>query len=82
MGELENRFRAARAYAGLSKVDLGVIAGRTKNGIRRIEHGARRLSENSRRAVIEDYAEATGLPEAFFTTDFTQLDEEKRRHDP
>lgn len=61
------RARAARAYADLSRDDLGKILGWSKGTISRIEAGARTLRGDDR----VRYGEACGVPRWFMETGWT-----------
>lgn len=74
MGELEDRFRAARGYAGLSQEALGVrLGGVTRDAVINYENGKYR-NNHDRLAVIAGYAKACELPEAWFHVDWNALE--------
>jgi len=74
MGELEDRFRAARAYAGQSQTTLGTtMGGLTKDAVINYENGKYR-NEHDQLAAIQGYAKACGLAPEWFTADWSQLE--------
>ena len=69
--EWVKRFRAARAYGGLNQVEMAHLLGTSESTLKRVEAGAREVSETERRGWSSIAAEACGLPLAFF---FERLD--------
>lgn len=74
MGEIENRLRAARAYADLDQDAFAVHLETSKATIQRIEGGARAIDPEKDRYLLERASKATGLPVAFFIADFSKLE--------
>lgn len=75
MGELANRVKAARAYAG--EMTQQELAGRlpfSLSTLQRTEAGGRAVGELELPAFVKHVAEATGLPQWFFTMDLDAID--------
>jgi DNA-binding XRE family transcriptional regulator len=76
MAELEDRFRAARAYAGYNQTRFGAAAGGlTKDAVINYENGKFR-NDHDRDSVITAYARTCEIAEAWFTADWDQLEAE------
>jgi transcriptional regulator with XRE-family HTH domain len=74
-GELGARVRAARAYADdMSQPALADQIGMGERTLREIESGRRQLQGFEQQVLIQSVASATGLPAAFFTADFRELE--------
>lgn len=73
--ELVRRLQAARVYAGLDQAEFAEAIGTSKSTVERVETGKRDLKEIEIPGWIESAAKACGLPVAFFSVDFQQLDE-------
>jgi transcriptional regulator with XRE-family HTH domain len=75
--EVRRRLRAARAYAGLSRSEVGERLGISKDTIERIENGKRQFGEFELSGLLTKFADATGLPAGFFTEDWQALEEQR-----
>lgn len=79
--ELGRRTRAAIAYSGKTDTEIGEALG--KSGPDTIRHWKRGLFPKANRPmIINALADATGLPPAFFTADFSFLHELPQTQDP
>lgn len=70
--EWAKRVRAAAAYAGIPYNELAERLGMSDSTLRR--HLAAKKRPFEQRALWQEVAEITGLPDAFFTVDFNHLE--------
>lgn len=84
MSEVGKRIKAARAYAGISSQEtLGeLLGGVSQSMIQRLESGDRGLKPYEQRTLLVGIADVCGLPAAWFTADFSRLDEIAVRQNP
>lgn len=71
--EWARRVRAATAYAGIEQKAMAAHLGMSESTFRRTL--SRNLDRYKRNALLAEVADITGLPLAFFTADFTVLEE-------
>lgn len=77
VSEVGRRIAAARAYAGIkSQAKLGeLLGGVSQSTMQRLEAGGRGLKPYEQRTLLAAIAEVCELPAAWFTADFSRLDE-------
>ena len=81
MNDLGKRIRAARAYAGINQENLADSTGISPHTIQRVEAGLEEFGESERWSLIHAIAQATRLPEQWFTVDFDSLAREEAPED-
>lgn len=75
--ELQRRLIAARHYAGYSQPVMGeMLGGVSKKTIIEYETGEPDLRPFQVRTVVSGYADLSGVPEVWFTADWSQLEAE------
>lgn len=67
--ELSRRLRAARAYKGLSKLEMATALGMSESTYKRIETGTKGFEGWQREGFLAAIADATGMPRGFFNVD-------------
>lgn len=73
MPSLGRRIRAARAHAGISRDTLADSLSFSAARLERLEAGLDEPSDEQLSTIIKELADATGLPERFFTGDYDTL---------
>lgn len=77
MNDLGKRIKAARAYAGISQENLADSISISHHALQRIEAELDQADGSERWALIHAIAQATRLPEQWFTADFEALPREQ-----
>jgi transcriptional regulator with XRE-family HTH domain len=73
--DLDARVRAARAYAGLTRLQLAVATERPEITDRLVARFEDPHLSSPNQEQVQAIARACGLPASFFTADFDRLDE-------
>jgi transcriptional regulator with XRE-family HTH domain len=81
MKDLGKRIRAARAYAGIGQENLADSIGVSPHLLQRVEAELEEFGESERWSLIRAIAQATRLPEQWFTVDFDSLAREEAPED-
>jgi ribosome-binding protein aMBF1 (putative translation factor) len=74
MGDFGRRVRAARAHAGISRETLAASLTFPAERLERLEAGLDEPTEDKMLVVVKELADATRLPEQFFTGDFDSME--------